>query len=599
MHGKPLQDYQAGSVNRSDLASMLRRWWEPESIDSAIALNIDKAILENIHMHVMRVPISVMAAAALVAGMAAQSVPAIWPLMWFAAISVFQIVRFLWIRKLSSVDDDNISQRLSTCVHLFFYGSCLFALSACFIPFADESYLFVLTIVMIGLVVGGIATLNGYPPLHFSIAVPNIGAIMLGWIITGPDGGGYWVHYSMAALLVLLVSYLFSFSRDTYRAIATMQVMNAELQKALDSARTANEARSHFFRVASHDLNQPLQSISLMTHNLANRDLGAENQWIIDSIGNNVSVLTQELDMLLDISELDSDHFSVNNKRVDLAPVLAEVADLYRPMAAEKGLALVTLLDSAPDIESDQVLLTRLFRNLVDNAVKYTNEGTVTIKLHTSEGLAIVEIEDTGIGIDEKDQQLIFTEFYQKNNPQRDRQKGLGLGLSAAQRIVPLLDAVMTIESTLNSGSCFRVEFAAVQPRDAAETTTGSVGSGVESRGLSGKSVLLIEGDEILCDATTSLLESWNMAVVAANDWHSVSDLLDQKLPDLIICDLQLPGEDGYEIANALKISRPHIPLILLADENSIERGGVDSSRVLSKPVDVSLLQKEITAAVV
>lgn len=577
---------------------LFQRWWKPEAIEPAVADKVDKAVLNNIYLHVVRVPFAVLLAAALIAAMAAQSVPLIWPAMWFVSVLLYQVFRTWWVRRISAVDDDKTAERLNTCVQLFFWGSCLFALSVTFVPFANDTYRFVLTIIMIALVVGGIATLHGYPPLHFSIAVPNIGAVTLGWLVSSPNDGNYWVHYALAGLLLLLLVYMFGFSRYTYRSVAAMQVMNSDLQEALESAQAAHAAKTHFFQAASHDLRQPLQSITIMSHNLSNRNLSAENTKIVDSIGKSVAALSQELDMLLEIAELDSDTLTLNKTVVDVAALLEDIIDLFKPIASSKGVVVTGRFDARPTIETDTVLLNRLFRNLVDNAVKYTDKGSVTIFLHIVDAKVVVEIEDTGVGIDSKDLGLIFNEFYQTDNPERDRRKGLGLGLSAVQRIVPLLDAVMSVDSTLHKGSCFRLEFTGACDRN--ERRSIDFATAPHERSLSDRPILLIQDDPVLRDATRTLLESWNMDVSVATDWHSTSLSIRFEPPDVVLCDLQLINESGYEIANGLKISQPHLPLILFSEENSLERESVKigDTKVLSKPVDVGVLAAEIVSAI-
>ena len=410
----------------------------------------------------------------------------------------------------------------------------------------------------------------------------------------------------MAFLVLTLLVYLLGLSRDIYRAFAVNQNTNAMLQLELEKAQHINEAKSRVFASASHDLRQPLQSITLLSHKLSDLNIvDSERKSVAATIESCVEHLSEELDMLLDISNLESDVQTNNPEIVDLGDVIVNLADLYTPVAIAKGIELKVVANHSVAVRADRVLLTRLLRNLLDNALKYTSEGEVEIKLGRDSVDAIVDITDTGQGISEQDQALIFDEFYQAGNPERDRKKGLGLGLSVVTKILPLVGGRLSVESELHVGSQFRLQLPASEEIRAVSVTDSNIVSSDtdtkgESNGLSGRQILLIEDHELVQQATKSLLESNGAEVVLALDWAGVLMLLENSMPDLLISDLRLPGDNGLAIANNLRDINHSMPVVLISGDMSSELATDAQAagyRVLGKPVNVPMLLGEIKPA--
>lgn len=576
------------------LATIFRRWWDIAPIDDSATENIDQAVLEHLHTHVVRVPYLFLVATAIMAMMIAQSVPWVWPALWFLAVALVQLVRApLMVRTIEDTARP-ARERLARCVKWFLFSSTVFATIIVFFPFVSESVRFIFTILIIGLVVGGIASLQGYPPIFFSFAIPNIGAVILGWLFTTPEHSPVWVHYALAGLTFLLLLHLFGFSRYTYRAFATAQILNSDLQAALLRANEANEAKSKFFTAASHDLRQPLQSIGFLSHSIERSYSNpAEVKKLSVSINRCVSFLSNEIDTLLDISSLDTGQVTVRPQPIELTEVLQHVTDIYQPQAQAGGIKLSMVVNDRPIINADKVLLTRLLRNLVDNACKYTHHGDVTLTLSVVDGFAEIVVEDTGIGISVEHQARIFDEFHQVGNPQRDRRKGLGLGLSVVNRLLVLLNGSLSVESTIGVGSKFSVCFPLDRSRESLVPPCAR-----SLRQFSHKA-LLIEDDEDVREATQLLLESWGFAVSTALDWASVEASLLQSLPDIVISDLRLPCESGLQIATRIRQHHHQMPVLLISGDHSSPLAVEAMSMgyvVLSKPVSVGGLNAEIAS---
>ncbi len=584
------------------LAQAFNRWWQPNLIDEKTATDIDQAMLDHLHRHMKRVPVFVTVVAAVIAVVAAQSLPVVWPIVWFVIVVASQLYRGQRISRLARDNSRSSTERLRECVRLFFLTSAAFALAACFFPFAMEPVRCILTMAVLGLIVGSLATLQGYPPIFFSFAVPNSLAISIGWLISAPDHIPYWVHIVLAIMMLVLLGYLLVFSRETYHSFANSRNTNARLQIELEKAQRINNTKSKVFASASHDLRQPLQSITLLSHKLSDPAISDnERNSVAATIGVCVDLLSEELDMLLDISDLESDLSSNNPEAVDVCGMIESLAALYAPVAIAKDVVMNIECIQSPVVCVDRVLLTRLIRNLIDNALKYTYQGSVTITINRVDENVLIDFADSGQGISTEDQSFIFDEFFQSGNPERDRSKGLGLGLSVVSRILPLIGGQLSVESTLNVGSRFILKIPAsdqpvVVPRKRIPVAASSVPADV-SQILKGKRVLLIEDHELVQKATTALLESKGAEVVLALDWRGVVQAVDVAMPDLLVSDLRLPRESGLEIARLIREIKSDLPVILISGDPSSELAASAESagfRVLGKPVNVSTLLREI-----
>jgi signal transduction histidine kinase len=231
-------------------------------------------------------------------------------------------------------------------------------------------------------------------------------------------------------LLACIASYQIALQIEKYdRQLFTQRL---EIEQAKHSAETANRSKSFFLAAVSHDLRQPLTALSLWTERIPGlRDDTLRTQ-VGSEMSQSVNALRQMLDSLLDLSKLDAKAIQVDLQAVDLPLLLTSIAAEYQDRAQAKGITL-EVQAAAPDLiaHSDPVQLARIVRNLCHNAVTYTQKGGVilTCALH-GEGEIEISVSDTGIGIPLDQQARIFDEYYQVNNPGRDKTKGLGLGLS-------------------------------------------------------------------------------------------------------------------------------------------------------------------------
>jgi len=229
--------------------------------------------------------------------------------------------------------------------------------------------------------------------------------------------------------------------------------LTTQLSIERDRADAANAAKSHFFTAASHDARQPLQAISLLFDGFKmSAQTNLQDKKIIEKIEVNLNTIRHLFDRVLDISRIDSGHVTPEIKNFSLQKLFNKLDAQFGELAASKGLWLHFVPTDAW-VEHDSELLDRIVSNLVHNAIKYTSTGGVWVAWRQTRGR--LEIRDSGLGISKEDQATIFNEFAQVNNPARNNEAGLGLGLSIVKRIAAKLGGKTGYERTDDGGSLF------------------------------------------------------------------------------------------------------------------------------------------------
>ena len=382
--------------------------------------------------------------------------------------------------------------------------------------------------------------------------------------------------------------------RDIERRRAMEQALNA----AKENAERANHAKTRFLAAASHDLRQPVQSLLLFMNVLKER-LGHERTaaTALDSMDRSLDALRLLLDSLLDISRLDAGMIVPQPVEMPLATLLDRFAAEYEPRAAALGLRF-RIVRSGVAVRSDPTLLERILRNLIENALRYTRHGGVLVGCRRDGDQVRVAVVDTGIGIADERTDDIFEEFYQLGNPERDRSKGLGLGLAVVRRLGRLLNHRIEVRSRPGHGSVFSVELPVAQ--HPARTVPGDDRlPGAEPLGL----VLVIDDEALIRLGLTTMLESWGHTVVAAGSADEAVRRMEEhrRPPDAILADYRLrDGETGIQAIHRIETRfgvRP--PAAVITGDTAPERlveARASGLRMLHKPVVAVELRKTLTA---
>jgi CheY-like chemotaxis protein len=379
-----------------------------------------------------------------------------------------------------------------------------------------------------------------------------------------------------------------------------VELATRELNERRLDAERANQAKTRFLAAASHDLRQPLHALGLFADQLSRRKLVGEDQRLVARIVESTEALSELLDALLDISRLDAGAYAPKVRPFPLAPLLGRIRQEYEELAKAKGLRL-KVVESDRWIESDPAMFERILINLMSNAIRYTDRGSVMLAVRRRGNRLRIEVRDSGIGVPESSQELIFSEFVQLGNPERDRRKGLGLGLSILQRMCALLAHPYGLRSRPAGGSVFWVEVPQATPvRDITPDAAPAEGE------LTGRTVAVVEDDPLALEGLRGQLQAWGCEVYGA---PSGAELMVQLArhgarPDLIVSDQQLPnGEYGLLVIDQLRDRYGRgIPALLVTGHPSqaLQAAAAELRLpILSKPVRPAKLRAVVQGLLV
>jgi two-component system, chemotaxis family, CheB/CheR fusion protein len=346
--------------------------------------------------------------------------------------------------------------------------------------------------------------------------------------------------------------------------------VNHNLALAKSQAERANRGKSCFLAAASHDLRQPLQTLSLLQGILLKRVKDPTSLRLIGRIDETLGTMSDMLNTLLDINQLEAGIVRPEVSEFPIADVLDRLHNDFAGMANSKKLGWRTVPSSLA-VRSDPRLLEQILRNLLSNALKYTIRGKVLFGCRRRGDMLRIEVWDTGIGIPEHQLQAVFEEFYQLDNPARDRRLGIGLGLSILQRIASLLDHPIDVQSRSGIGSMFAVSvpIGKLSPDERLARDRAGPAKIAPRTG----EILIVEDDPTVREMLVLLFEQEGHRTVAAADGHEAFALAARGTlrPDVVVADYNLPlGLTGIQVATALRATlHDEVPVIILTGDIS------------------------------
>lgn len=419
-----------------------------------------------------------------------------------------------------------------------------------------------------------------FPPALHGFAVPIFGLLAVRYVFEG----GY-RNAALGVLWIAVLGYVLLFVERQARAVATQIRLRCENEQLVDelkrqnliaeqarvSAEEASRSKSRFFAAANHDLRQPLHSLGLFATALRNGSVDEAGRKLIDQIVLCTESLEQLFDNLLDISRLDAGQVQVKRETVHVNTVFERVRRTFAVPAEEKGLKL-RVRPTRAIISTDATLLFRVLSNFVTNAIRYTDKGSVLVACRKRGNRVSIEVWDTGIGIPAEQHERVFEEFYQLNNPERDRTRGLGLGLATVKRISGLLEHPLRLRSAPGRGSRFSIEVPMADP-DKVQSISATIEQKVPNL-LRGKLIVVVDDEASVRLGMQSLLESWGCKCVTAMDAAEALNELGDRIPDFILADLRLRGEDTG--IDAIRVLRSYlgesIPAVLISGDTATEQ---------------------------
>ena len=536
----------------------------------------------------------------------------IW--LWYGVCLLLMVARLFYHRLLvNTTPDVEVMRRRKRELTLYYalVLPFLWSYPMVFVTFDNLEITLAVVCSSILMVMGLVSNTLTLPKLYISYTVVNI-SVMAAYLL-------YFdfplFNYYVAMMLISVVS-IFLMGLVNYQSILAsilVQFKNADLlaevtQKNIQ-IENADRAKSRFLVAASHDLSQPLNALSLSL-DLLNKQSDSSDQKVIGYMRASIEGLRKLFNDVLDVSRLDSDTVEVVIRPVNIQELVESLLMEFETLANDKNIDLRTYIYDQW-ILSDERQLERVVRNLLSNAIKYTPEGgRVLLGTRNHKNSLRLEVWDNGRGIAINEQENIFEEFYQVGNDERDRSKGIGLGLSLVRRICALLEHEIVLHSTLGQGTKFAIVLplaSAAQQRNYLDRTSVMVVNHEpdlnQGWNLKGYSVLFVDDEKVICHLMENLLLSWGAKVSTASTLGEVETYLKQQVPDILLTDYWLQnGETGKMVVERVKqkVSK-NIPIVYMTGTTSEiinQSNGRDDEQnkvaVLYKPINADELQQQL-----
>lgn len=504
-----------------------------------------------------------------------------------ASIVVFVRIALWFYYQKHPINKANSRQRLFTLLAIVSLTGTLWGVAG--VMFFDPSTPNnrVLLILVYGyLVAGSTATITSVCPLFLVYPFLSISPLGL-FLIFHEDPSLKALGASICIFLLLNVLMVINREREVvkmFRLTENNQKLIAELLEQKYLAEQSNRGKTELLAAISHDLRQPMHAMGLFLNGL-HPFVSQSGEEVFNKVQNSAGVLRNLFNGLLDLSRLDANAVKLHKELIDLSSFLQKIVFDFSAEAQEKGLHLESKIEEV-GVYTDPILLERVIRNLMANAIQYTDSGLVCLMNSVDKGFVTIAIQDEGRGIPEEELNNIFSEYHQLNNAERDRSKGVGLGLAIVHRICELLSIPIQVKSRLGKGSTFSVKLAVAnspliesQPIQKAKPLS-----------LKGELVVLVDDEQDIRDGTERLLKSWGCGtIVAATSKRVMSQLEVQKtVPSILIVDYHLIGELGTDvIAQVRDQYKQNIPAMIITGDTTKKFSNIlqdDNIAVLYKP---------------
>ena len=454
-------------------------------------------------------------------------------------------------------------------------------------------------VVSLNIAGAAIPAFGSYLPAFFAFFIPaTVPCVYWGIVLATPFPEATTMMLLMLLFVVAMGGIGLRHNRN-FEELVNLRIQTealaTDLRHQKEVAEQANLAKSSFLAAASHDLRQPVHAIGMLVGALREVALPDTAIALVERIEESTLAMDGLFNAILDISRLDAGIVDVSVKSFPIQPLLRRICNDYAAEAEAKSVVL-TLHYCSAIVATDPLLMERIVRNLVSNAVRHTVAGRIVVGCRRSADRVRVEVWDTGPGVPFAERDRIFQEYVQLRNPERDRAMELGLGLAIVRRLSDLLGCPIALRSQLGQGSCFSVDM----PRSSAKSVVADLPIDARLPVLRGL-VLVIDDEIAIRDAMESLLKGWGYQVLAAGSGAEMLARLQELAtkPILIICDYRLrDGENGIDVVRQLQTHcEDGVPAMLITGDTAADRlvdAQASGLLLMHKPVPNSKLRAAI-----
>lgn len=526
--------------------------------------------------------------------------------IWLGAVYLLTLVRYLMAHSFQK-REYSLAETIRWgwyFVFLAFLSGCTWGVASIIFFTSDILLVSFLTMVLLGMVVASLAALSAITWAYFAYALATCLPLIFQYMTYGDPK-----YFKFGVLVFLFLTIMLAFARLNHRMIRQSIVLrfeNIELIEQLKEqkedaenarrvAEDANAAKTKFLAAASHDLRQPLYAMELFLGVLEDRVGKDDQRAVVYKIQKSSTALGSLLESLLDISKLDAGVIQAELSPFAVQDMLDSLWHEFESHADDHNLHL-RFAPSLLWLNSDRSIVERILRNLIFNAIRYTKTGSVLVGCRRRPEGVMLGVYDTGIGIPQDKMDEVFLEFQQLHNPERDRSKGLGLGLAIVRRLAKLLKAPLYTSSLPGRGSMFAIELplasSGINPLPVAKPW-------VDHQILSGKTVLVVDDEMAIREGLVELLSAWKCKVVAsACGDEAMAHLKRHSIqPDLILADNRLSNDEtGTDVIQAVQNLYPQssLPAIIITGDTAPHRIQAAKSggyQLLHKPISAAKLR--------
>ncbi len=534
-----------------------------------------------------------------------------WPPIWLAAILLIQTLEKSLDRYVLAKYVTIPKLYVKICIALAAISSFIYCTSAIFFWFFDPLSKIFAVIILCGAMLHACVNLHRSAATAFACVMAQMPIA-----ISLPALDAFQMHGALKAAALVTVCWafylatLYGLVTEVRAASRSLRKATAEAQEQRRVAEAANQTKSMFLATVSHEIRTPLNAVTSAAHLLNRMDLPKESRECVSILLNGSEVLLSLINDVLDMSKIEAGKITLEDGDVDLAATAQKLINLWTPKAAERKLTLTVELDpSLPKaIRIDELRLTQILFNLLSNAMKFTTEGGIRIKIHQTASVESAvdqpgdwicfEVMDTGTGMTENVMKRLFQSFEQAHASVARKFGGTGLGLAISRRLAELMGGVLTAETELGVGSTFRLTL----PLRAAEIAThpdprSPAAEAVVTPSQRPLEILVVEDQPVNRQLVGLFLEPLGYVLTEAEDGLEAVEVAATRPFDLILMDMQMPVMNGLDATARIRSGAgPNraTPIVALTADAFDDRRDAwikaGAAAFLTKPINPDLL---------